>query len=130
VQLNDWEQLVAGVVITTAGWLLVTFLTRPTRQEKLVHFCKVARPGGPGWTKVLNRAEREGVDIRPLKDEAWRVPQGILCMVLGSVAIYSTLFATGYWIYGNTVLASVLTFTAALSAYLLKNAWQKLIMEQ
>jgi len=108
----------------------VTFLTRPTRQEKLVHFCKVARPGGPGWTKVLNRAEREGVDIRPLKDEAWRVPQGILCMVLGSVAIYSTLFATGYWIYGNTVLASVLTFTAALSAYLLKNAWQKLIMEQ
>lgn len=125
--LTGWQELLIGVTLTTIGWLSVTFLTRPTSQETMVEFCRIARPGGPGWQKVLDRAKGEGEDIRPLRDDAWNVPQGILCMVLGCVAIYSTLFATGYWIYGNIMLATFLTLTAFVSAYYLVGAWKKLI---
>lgn len=126
-ELTGWQELVVGVILTTIGWLAVTFLTRPTDQKTLVNFCKVARPGGPGWEKVIKEAEKEGKAIQPLKDEAWRVPQGILCMALGCVAVYGTLFATGYWIYGQTLLASVITLIAIAASGFLYKAWRKLI---
>jgi len=126
-ELTGWEELIIGVIITTVGWVTVTFLTRPTDKETLVHFCKVARPGGPGWQKVIKQAKAEDEDIEPLEDEAWRVPQGILCMALGCIAIYGTLFATGYWIYGRWILASVITVVAVIASGFLYKAWRKLI---
>lgn len=126
--LTGWEELVIGVLLTTIGWLSVTFLTRPTSQSTMVDFCRTARPGGPGWKAVLKKAEQDGINVKPLKDDSWNVPQGILCMVLGCIAIYSTLFATGYWIYGNIILATVLTITAFISSYYLFVAWRKLIV--
>ncbi len=125
--LTGWEELVIGVLLTTIGWLSVTFLTRPTSQSTMVEFCRIARPGGPGWKAVLKEAEQDGMDVKPLKDDSWNVPQGILCMLLGCIAIYSSLFATGYWIYGNIILAAVLTLTAFISSYYLFVAWRKLL---
>ncbi|MDZ7689930.1 MAG: hypothetical protein U5K69_02040 [Balneolaceae bacterium] len=126
-ELTSWQELIVGIVITTIGWLSVTFLTRPTDEETLVNFCKVARPGGPGWKKVVNKAKAEGKDVKPLEDEAWRVPQGMLCMVLGCIAVYGALFATGYWIYGRWMLAGVITAVAVVSSGFLYKAWRKLI---
>ncbi|MDZ7772224.1 MAG: hypothetical protein U5K31_05715 [Balneolaceae bacterium] len=125
--LTGWQELVCGVAFTTAVWLLVTYLTRPTAQDTLVEFCRIARPGGPGWQPVLDKADREGREVEMLQREKWSVPQGILCMVLGCVAIYSALFATGYWIYGEWVLAGVLTATMVGSSWGLYYAWRKLI---
>jgi protein-S-isoprenylcysteine O-methyltransferase Ste14 len=125
--LTSWQELIAGVIITTIGWVSVTFMTRPTNKETLVNFCKVARPGGPGWQKVIKEAKTDGKDVEPLKDEAWRVPQGLLCMVLGCIAVYGALFATGYWIYGHWILASVITIVAVVASGLLYKAWRKLI---
>ncbi|TYP92558.1 Na+/proline symporter [Fodinibius salinus] len=125
--LTGWQELVVGVVVTTIGWVAVTFMTRPTDKETLIHFCEVARPGGPGWQKVIKDAESENRDLEPLKDEAWRVPQGILCMVLGCIAIYGTLFATGYWIYGRWILASLITAVVVGASGFLYKAWRKLI---
>lgn len=126
-ELTGWQELIAGVIITTIGWVSVTFLTRPTDKETLVNFCEVARPGGPGWQKVIQNAEREGDGLEPLQDEAWRVPQGILCMALGCIVVYGALFATGYWIYGNWILASVITVVVLVSSGLLYKSWRKLI---
>jgi Na+/proline symporter len=128
--LTGWQELIAGVIITTIGWVAVTFMTRPTDKETLVNFCKVARPGGPGWQKVIRQAEASGNDVEPLEDEAWRVPQGLLCMVLGCIAVYGALFATGYWIYGRWILASVITVVAVTASGLLYKAWRKLIKIQ
>jgi Na+/proline symporter len=126
-KVTGWQELIIGVVITTIGWLGVTFMTRPTNKETLVNFCKVARPGGPGWQKVIKQARAENKDVEPLEDEAWRVPQGMLCMVLGCIAVYGALFATGYWIYGQWTLASVITLVAFVASGLLYKAWRKLI---
>ncbi|MFH5833358.1 sodium:solute symporter family protein [Halalkalibaculum sp. DA3122] len=126
-ELTSWQELIVGIVITTIGWVSVTFLTRPTDEETLVNFCKIARPGGPGWKRVVNKAKAEGKDVEPLEDEAWRVPQGMLCMVLGCIAVYGALFATGYWIYGRWMLAGIITVVAIAASGFLYKAWRKLI---
>jgi Na+/proline symporter len=124
--VSTWEQFIIGVVLATVGWLIATFLTRPTDHETLVEFCKLARPGGPGWKKVRERAKKEGQILPDEGQDTWSVPQGIICMLLGCVAIYGILFATGYWIYGNYVLGGILTAVAFISSILLYAAWKKL----
>jgi len=40
--------------------------------------------------------------------------------------IYSMLFATGYFIYGNLELGGVLTVISLVSAYLLSKVWSRI----
>lgn len=122
--LSDTMQLLLTVGITTAGWLLVTFVTRPVDKEVLQRFCSLIRPGGPGWKEFSPKPE-DGM----AGDKAWQVPLGILCMLLGCLSIYSTLFATGYIIYGSYRLGIVLTVVAVLSAVALVYQWRKLLQD-
>jgi len=121
-KISDWAQLVIGVVVTTCGWLIVTFLTKPTEERVLLSFYRKLRPGGPGWRAFLERAKAAGESSGGL-EAAWRVPRGILCMFLGCVAVYSVLFATGYWIYSKTLPAVILSATAVVSTILLFRLW-------
>jgi len=121
-KISDWAQLVIGVVVTTCGWLIVTFLTKPTEEKVLLSFYRKLRPGGPGWRAFLERAKAAGESSGGL-EAAWRVPRGILCMFLGCVAVYSVLFATGYWIYSKTLPAVILSATAIVSTILLFRLW-------
>ncbi|HPX33689.1 MAG TPA: Na+:solute symporter [Bacteroidales bacterium] len=119
-------KLVGVVVLTSISWITVTYLTKPVRHATLRSFYEKIKPGGPGWKKVLKDAELSGNPIDPEMSKSWDVPTGILCMLLGSVAIYSALFATGHWIYGNNVTASLLTGLAVVSAFILTKAWKRL----
>ena len=47
-------------------------------------------------------------------------------MLLGCVLIYSCMFTTGYWIYGETTLAISTTVSAIVSGYLLIKTWSKI----
>jgi solute:Na+ symporter, SSS family len=115
-------RLVIGVAITTVAWVAVTFLTRPVDEATLRRFYRLARPGGPGWQHVARRAAAAG---HPLPDPArdWTVPRGILAMTVGVLAVYSALFATGYWIYGQWPLAAALTVLALAAAAVLARLW-------
>lgn len=126
-ELTGWQEIVIGVILTTIGWVSATYMIRPTSKETLFRFYEIARPGGPGWERVLNMAENEGKKVKKYKDEAWRVPQGIFCMVLACVAVYGTLFATGYWIYGQWILAGFITVVSIVASVMLFKAWRKLI---
>ena len=123
--LPDWSRFPMVVLITTFIWVLVTFLTQPESKEVLRNFYQKIQPGGPGWSKVIEDAKSDNIDIVNDK-EGWSVPSGILAMLLGCVFIYSCLFATGYWIYGETTLAISITATALISGYLLKRVWVKI----
>lgn len=125
--LTGWQELLVGVTLTTIGWVFVTYQTRPTNDKTLINFCKLIRPGGPGWKRVKEVALMRGVSMHDIEDEAWRVPQGIYCMVLGCVVIYSILLATGYWIYGNIAPAVLLFVVIFVSGWALIKAWKKLV---
>lgn len=120
----DWAEYPFVVVVTTVIWLSATYMTQPESTEVLRSFYKRIQPGGPGWSKVVNDAKADGETIA--KDEKWSVPQGITAMLLGCVLIYSIMFATGYWIYGRTTPAFVLTGVAIVSGFLLIKAWNRM----
>ena len=54
------------------------------------------------------------------------MPLGIICMLLGSFAIYSFLFSTGYFIYGELNNAIKFLIIGLAFAILLKQNWNKL----
>lgn len=115
-------RLLLGVGITTAAWVAVTFMTRPTAGRTLERFYESVHPGGPGWRAVLRAAKAEGRTLRGA-GEAWQVPQGILAMLAGSIAVYAALFATGYWIYGRYGWALALTGVAGVGAFAVVRLW-------
>ena len=123
--MPGWAKFPLIVLITTLVWLAVTFLTQPETKEVLQNFYKRTQPGGPGWSKVLLEAKQENISIAN-ENEGWSVPSGIIAVLLGCVLIYSCLFATGYWIYGETTLAVLLTIIATISGFLLKTVWKKI----
>ena len=124
--IAGWLQMVLGIFITTIVWVLVTYISTPTDHEVLVSFLKKTNPGGPGWKSVFQKAELEGEDLNVLKNENWNVPQGILCMFLGCIFIYSSLIGLGYWIYSEHLIAILLTLLSILSAILLVKTWKNM----
>ncbi|HRW53393.1 MAG TPA: Na+:solute symporter [Phycisphaerae bacterium] len=123
--LAAWQKLVVSVGVTTAGWMLVTMLTPADAQETLRRFYRLIRPGGPGWGRVVRDAERSGESLNDAAANAGSLPLGILCMVVGCVAVYAALFATGHWIYGHLELAIVLSIIAIGAGAVLAKLWPR-----
>lgn len=112
---GHWRLLI-GVGITTAAWLAVTYMTRPETDEVLTRFYTRIGPSSFGWKPVLDRNPH-------IVEEKGQLPFEIMLMVTGCFTIYSALFATGYWIYGNTIPALIATTIAVVgSSIILRNA--------
>ena len=123
------EKLIIGVTITTISWLTVTMITPPSSMDVLQNFYKKIQPGGPGWKKIVEESENSGVIISG-KKEKWDVPSGILCMVFGSISVYSVLFGVGYILYSKTMLGLVFVVISAISVLLLMKFWKRLSTEE
>ena len=89
--LLAWHRLLIVMSITTAAWVGVTLLTPPTDAAKRAAF--------------QNKIHASGHDV------AW----GLLAMSIASAAIYSMMFAAGFWIYGRTLVASTMTALAVVA---------------
>lgn len=121
----SWFQLPFVVLLTTIIWLVATFITQPDTKEVLYNFYSKIQPGGPGWNTIISKARAENIHLKDSK-EAWSVPSGILAILLGCVLIYSCLFATGFFIYGDTTKGLLLSFTMLVSGFLLIKIWAKI----
>jgi len=118
-----WAKFPIVVLITTVVWIIVTFLTKPEKNETLRNFYKQTTPGGPGWKKVLNTfSDKDFIEKESNKE--WSVPSGILAMILGCILVYSIMFATGNILYGNYSLAAGLGVLIVISAFLLIRLWR------
>ncbi|MCA9075549.1 MAG: Na+:solute symporter [Planctomycetaceae bacterium] len=126
--LESWVKLVAGVVVTTLAWIIATVVTPADDQAKLRKFYRLVHPGGPGWQRVIDQAAADGESIAKEGDGA-SIGVGIICMLVGCAAIYTALFATGYWLYGETTKASILTVAAVIGTVILIALWGKLDLQ-
>ncbi len=98
---SAWK-LVIGIFLTTAGWVVVTYLTPPEKQEVLAQFCSRIRAGGPGWRKIEAASDIKNVA------RGWDVPMGLLCMMVGCLAVWTSLFGVGFVLYGRMSLGVTL----------------------
>ena len=106
---QSYLKLVYSVSITTVGWLLVTFLTQPEKDEVLLSFYRKVQPASLGWKKVLDRYPAE-------KQEKGRLGMEIGLMLVGTVMVYAALFSTGFFIYGEIVQGVIAGVVAVAGA--------------
>lgn len=118
-------QLVLGVALTTLAWVITTLVTRPTDDPTLQKFYLLTTPGGPGWKKVRQNIQASGVALDQTSND-WQLPLEILGMVVGCFTVYSALFATGFWLYGKTTPALILTLLGVAGGFALFKIWGKL----
>jgi Na+/proline symporter len=115
--MEDWQKMVIGVVLTTLVWIIASYVTPPTDEKTLRNFVRLIKPDGPGWNDVIQRAHLDGEELRTEKGQ---LPNEILGVVVGSVTVYATLMASGFWIYSETVPAVILTVVAIAGGFYLK----------
>lgn len=116
---QEYFKLLYGVGITTIGWILVTLFTQPEKDAILLSFYQKVRPAAFGWKRLLDRYPAE-------KQEQGQLPMEIGLMLVGSVMVYATLFAVGFWIYGNVVSASIATVIAIVGGVIILKSWKKM----
>lgn len=119
--LAPWQELLIGVGMTTISWIIVTLVTTPTDMETLINFLKRTNPGGPGWKRIYKLMPE-----LPGYGQQWAVPIGILCMILGTTAIYAALLGTGLIIYGDYLLAAALFTWTFAGAFIIMKLWPRL----
>lgn len=123
--LQDWQKFLAGVAITTSAWIVTAFFSKPTDKKKLLDFYRLVQPGGPGWKKYLENSGPEGQALLSASSPQWDVSGNLLNVFFGCIAIYSTLFTMGFWIFGNVAFGAITTLTAIGSSYLLYKNWSR-----
>lgn len=93
--------------------LMVTFLTKPVENEKLIEFYKKVRPAGPGWARVRELA---GPDCPP---PIGSVKRNLVSYLIGIVSIYSALFGIGKLILGPRPIGLILLAVTVAGGFLL-----------
>jgi len=96
---------------TLVVWLVVTFVTKPEPMEKLQSFCRKVRPDGPGWGPVLA--------VTPGVRSDGTLGRSLLCAVLGTTVVWSTLPGIGAVIFGEYLRAALCLGGGAVAAVLL-----------
>jgi len=104
--MADWVKLIAGSLITTAGWVLATFLLPAEHPSVLQGFVNAVHPGGPGWSSYKPEGPNHG---------EWNVPQSLLQAFLGCLAVYGTLLGVGSVIFGHGAAGMVFGAITGLS---------------
>lgn len=122
-ELPSEYKLLLSVGVTTVSWIAVTFMTKPTDHKTLASFFNLVKPYGSGWNKFKEIAKTENID---LQEGTGRLSIDILAMFLGIIIVYSALFSTGMFIYGNITNGVILLAVTIVSGLLLKNTWKKL----
>ncbi len=123
-------QLLVCVTVVTLSWVLATFVTPAVDKKKLRSFYRLCHPGGPGWRKVVLEARADGEEIdqkNAIGD--WKLPIQILCVFLGCVTIYASLFSVGNFVYGNNAWGFILIAFALVSVFALFKCFGKIGVE-
>ena len=107
--MASWAKLVAGSLLTTAGWVVAALVMKPESPEVLQTFVDKVQPGGPGW-KPFPPSQEQG-------QETWNVPRALLQAFLGCVAVYGALLGVGAGLFRETTTALIMALLCACAVY-------------
>ena len=121
----DFEtSLIIIVAWSTVVWLTVTFLTKPSEEEKLISFYKKVHPGGIGWRRIVSKTPET------ISDSGFgRLFLNWFC---GCIMVLCALFGTGKIIFHEYTAGIIFIFTALLAGGVIyynlsKIGWKKII---
>jgi solute:Na+ symporter, SSS family len=105
------ETLYVIVPITTLAWVITSFITKPTNEDRLLEFYRRVHPGGIGWKKYALKAP----EIKPDKG------YGILFLdwFLGVVLLYSFLFGIGKIIFGDYIMGFIYIAAGLIAGFII-----------
>src|SRR5499427_468393 len=101
----------ATTAATSLVWIVVTFLTKPEREDVLVKFYRKVRPYVGGWKPIAQLAP----DVPQTLD----LGRNLLSWALGCGMVYLALFGSGKMLLGHLGLGFGLLIFAAICAGLL-----------
>ena len=110
IRFKEYAELLIGVGVTTFSWLLVTILTKPTDNDKLMEFYKKIKPYGVGWNGFINK-----FNIKRINDKSDSAMRDLFLVFLGVLMVYFGLFGIGYILYNQMVIGVVLLILSSLS---------------
>lgn len=116
---ESYLKLIYSVSITTVGWLLVTFMTQPEKDEVLLSFYRKVTPASLGWKKLLDRYPAE-------KEEKGSLGKEIGLMITGTFMVYAALFSTGFFIYGEVLPGAISAIIALIGGVIIFRSWKNL----
>ncbi len=105
IVLETHWQLVAGVLVTTISWVAVTLLTKPSKLSTIEAFEAL----------VFEKEDK-------FKNFRFK----FLALLMGIIGVYCFLFATGFFIYGNTVVALTLSGITVAATVILVRIWKRI----
>ena len=91
-ELVSWQKMLITIGVTSASWLAVTFLTKPTDAATAARFKAAVRAVG--------------------RD----VGKGLVLMAVSSFALFDLMYRVGAWIYGWYAKAAVATALALVAS--------------
>jgi len=118
-----YEKLFIIITLSAVVWIMVTYLTRPTDEQRLVEFYRKAAPGGPGWRYIESRIAEPHMRGKSIAGD-------VAHFVLGAVMIYGLTLGSGKLLLGHTAEGVFYTGAALVSAVLLftgltRRGWHK-----
>lgn len=123
-EIPSHVKLIAGVGITTVGWIAVTFLTQPTAHATLLKFYKLIKPHPSGWQAVIEPSLKAG-ELRQDEVLPGKLPLEIMCMIAGCFLVYGALFGIGFWMYGEIGKALIGLGITIVSTLILMKSWSQ-----
>ncbi len=96
---------------TSVVWLIVTFLTKPVEENKLIEFYKRTYPGGPGWKVISDKIGENKSSIN--------FGKAFTNWIMGVALVYTFLFGLGRLLFGNYIQATLYFFVSAISIYVI-----------
>lgn len=117
------KNIVTTVGITTAAWLITTYLTQPEPESKLLEFYRRVRPSLAGWGRIARLAP----EVKPSQSNWYN----LLDWALGCLLVSSAMFGIGKLCLGSPTTGFVLLAIAALAGYLIywdfsRRGWETL----
>ena len=114
---SPYLKLIAGIAVTTVAWVLAALLGPRTDAAVLEKFCRELRPQGPGWSAI-----RKHIPVADDDQPGDNVPQALLNVFVGCVAVYAVLFGVGYVLYGYYLLGLLLLLIGLIGlGFLVRN---------